>query len=91
MQYSKTFNILTIKIMKIFKFMTLALVAMLGFSSCSEDCDHEFIEVDYSNDIVGTWTCMEAGFAQAFVFKADGTAITVGVENGEYWEDVQVN
>ena len=77
--------------MKIFKLMAIALVAMVGFSSCSKDCDHDFIEVDYSNDIVGTWTCLEAGFAQAFVFKADGTAITAGVENGEYWEDVQVN
>lgn len=77
--------------MKIFKLMTVALVAMVGLNSCSKDCDHDFIEVDYSNDIVGTWTCMEAGFAQAFVFKADGTAITAGVENGEYWEDVQVN
>ena len=77
--------------MKIFKFMAIALVAMCGFASCSEDCDHKFIEVDYSKDIVGTWTCLEADFAQAFVFNADGTAITVGVENGEYWEDVQVN
>ena len=77
--------------MKIFKFMIVALVAMCGFASCSEDCDHNFIEVDYSNDIVGTWTCQEANYAAAFVFKADGTAFTTGVENGEYWENVQVN
>ena len=64
---------------------------MLGFSSCSEDCEHDFIEVDHSKDIVDTWTCLEEGFAQAFVFNADGTATTTGVENGEYWEDVQVN
>ena len=77
--------------MKIFKLMVVALVAMCGFASCSEDCDHNFIEVDYSNDIVGTWTCQEANYAAAFVFKADGTAFTTGVENGEYWENVQVN
>ena len=77
--------------MKFFKFLAVALVAMLGFSSCSEDCEHDFIEVDHSKDIVGTWTCLEEGFAQAFVFNADGTATTTGVENGEYWEDVQVN
>ena len=70
--------------------LMLAAVATL-FTACTEECNHDFIEVDYSNDIVGTWTCLEADFAQAFVFKADGTAITVGVENGEYWEDVQVN
>ena len=77
--------------MKIFKLMAIALVAMLGFTACEKDCDHDFIEVDYSNDIVGTWTCQEANYAAAFVFKADGTAFTTGVENGEYWENVQVN
>ena len=89
MQYSKTFNILTIKIMKIFKFMTLVLVAMLGFSSCSEDCNHEFIEVDYSKDLVGTWTCFTANYAEALVIKADGSVVSTGVENGEYWDDVK--
>ena len=89
MQYSKTFNILTIKIMKIFKFMTLALVAMLGFSSCSEDCNHEFIEVDYSKDLVGTWTCLTADYAEALVIKADGSVVSTGVENGEYWDGVK--
>ena len=79
MQYSKTFNILTIKIMKIFKFMTLALVAMLGFSSCSEDCDHNFIEYDYSNALVGTWTFVEGGLAEAMVIKEDGSFAVTGV------------
>ena len=74
--------------MKIFKFMTLALVAMLGFSSCSEDCDHNFIEHDHSADLVGTWTCLEAGYAEALVIKADGSAVSTGVEDGEYWENV---
>ena len=74
--------------MKIFKFMTLALVAMLGFSSCSEDCNHEFIEVDYSKDLVGTWTCFEADYASALVFSADGSAISMGAGSGDYWENV---
>ena len=77
--------------MKIFKLMAIALVAMLGFSSCEKDCGHDFIEVDYSKTLVGTWTCQEANYAAAFVFNADGTAFTTGVENGEYWENVQVN
>ena len=76
--------------MKIFKILFVALVAMIGFNSCSEDCDHDFIEVDYSKDIVGIWTCLEADLAQAFVFNADGTATTTGVENGKYWENVNV-
>ena len=74
--------------MKIFKFMTLALVAMLGFSSCSEDCDHEFIEIDHSADLVGTWTCFTANYAEALVIKADGSVVSTGVENGEYWDGV---
>ena len=75
--------------MKIFKFMTLALVAMLGFNSCSEDCDHDFIEVDYSKDLVGTWTCHTADYAEALVIKADGSVVSTGVENGEYWDGVK--
>ena len=75
--------------MKIFKFMTLALVAMLGFSSCSEDCNHNFIEVDYSKDLVGTWTCLTADYAEALVIKADGSVVSTGVENGEYWDGVK--
>ena len=75
--------------MKIFKFMTLALVAMLGFNSCSEDCDHDFIEVDYSKDLVGTWTCLTADYAEALVIKADGSVVSTGVENGEYWDGVK--
>ena len=68
--------------------MTLALVAMLGFSSCSEDSDHEFIEVDYSKDLVGTWTCFEADYASSLVFTADGKVLCSGVGGGEYWEDI---
>lgn len=72
--------------MKIFKIMMLALVTMCGLNSCSDDCDHDFIEVDYSKDIVGTWTCLKADFAEALVFKADGTFASVGVANGKYWD-----
>ena len=72
--------------MKIFKFMVVALVAMLGFSSCSEDCDHNFIEYDYTQDLVGTWTCMEADYAEALVIKADGSLEVTGVVDGAYFE-----
>ena len=67
-----------------------AAVAAL-FTACTEECNHEFIEVDHSKDLVGTWTCLEEDYAAAFVFNSDGTAFTTGVENGEYWENVQVN
>ena len=77
--------------MKIFKFLAVALVAMVGLNSCSKDCDHEFIDVDHSADLVGTWTCLQEGYAEALVIKADGSAVSTGVEDGEYWDGVKGN
>ena len=77
--------------MKIFKLMAIALVAMLGFTACNKDCDHDFIEVDHSKDIVGTWTCLETDYASALVFTADGSAISMGVGGDEYWENIDGN
>ena len=72
--------------MKIFNFLVVALVAMVGLNSCSEDCDHDFIEVDYSNALVGTWTLMNEGFAEAWVVKENGSVEVTGVLDGEYYE-----
>ena len=72
--------------MKIFKFMIVALVAMCGLNSCN-DCDHDFIEVDYSKDIVGTWTVLEPEHSAAYIFNADGTMSTTGIDGEVYWED----
>ena len=55
----------------------MALVAMCGFISCSEDSD--FIEVDYSKDLVGTWTYVEGEQAEAIEIKEDGSFIITGV------------
>ena len=71
--------------------MAVALVAMLGFSACENDCDHDFIEVDHSKDLVGTWTCFTEDYAEALVINADGSALSTGVEDGEYWENVKGN
>ena len=65
--------------MKIFKFLAVALVAMLGFTACDKDCDHNFIEYDYSEALVGTWTYVNGGQAEAMVIKADGSFTTTGV------------
>ena len=65
--------------MKIFKFLAVALVAMLGFTACDKDCDHNFIEHDFTKDIVGTWTYVNGGQAEAMVIKADGSFTTTGV------------
>ena len=73
------------------KLLLMFAAVAVFFTACTEECNHEFIEVDHSKDLVGTWTCLEEDYAAAFVFNADGTAFTTGVENGEYWENVQVN
>ena len=71
--------------MKNFKLMAIALVAMLGFTACEKDCDHDFIEVDHSKDLVGTWTYIaEGGLAEAMVINPDGSFTTTGVMQGGY-------
>ena len=75
--------------MKIFKLMAIALVAMLGFTACEKDCDHDFIEHDHSADLVGTWSCLTENYAEVLIINADGSAVSYGVENGEYWENVK--
>jgi hypothetical protein len=45
--------------------------------------------VDYSKDIVGTWTVLEPEHSAAYIFNADGTLSTTGFDGEEYWEDVK--
>ena len=73
--------------MKIFKFWVVALVAALGFTSCEHDCD--WLDVDYSTELAGTWTCYTDDFAEALVIKADGSVFSYGVEAGESWKNVK--
>ena len=73
---------------KFFLFCMIALVGMCGLNSCSDDCNHDYIEVDYSKKLAGTWTCVDAEnqFAEALIFNADGTVTSTGVFDGGYWE-----
>ena len=66
----------------------MALVTMCGLNSCSDDCNHDYIEYDYSKALVGTWTCMEPEneFAEALIIKADGSVEVTGLINGELYE-----
>ena len=68
--------------MKIFKLMAIALVAMLGLNSCSKDCDHEFIEYDYNEALIGTWTYVEGELAEAMVINPDGSFEVTGIMKG---------
>ena len=69
--------------MKFFRMWAIALVAALGFSSCEQEIN--WIDVDYSNDLEGTWTCMKDGYAEALVISTDGSVVSAGVEDGEMW------
>ena len=68
--------------MKNLKLLVVALVAMLGFSSCNKDCGHEFIEYDYNEALVGTWTYLEGEQAEAMVINPDGSFEVTGVMKG---------
>ena len=73
--------------MKIFKFLAVALVAMLGFTACDKETEH--IYDDHSADLVGTWSCFTENYAEVIIINADGSAVSYGVEDGEYWENVR--
>ena len=73
--------------MKIFKLMLVALVATLGFTACDNDPEH--IYDDHSADLVGTWSCFTENYAEVIIINADGSAVSYGVEDGEYWENVR--
>ena len=75
--------------MKIFRFFAIALVAMLGLNSCSNE--QNFIDVDHSADLVGTWTCLQEGFAEALVINADGSVVSTGYHGANSWEDLGCN
>lgn len=72
--------------MRKLRFMLIALVVMVGLNSCSNNCGHNFIEHDYANDLVGTWSIIGPDHADALVIKADGTMEYTGVDNGEFYE-----
>lgn len=61
-------------------------MAMFGFIACDK---HVANDHDHSADLVGTWTCLTENYAEALIIKADGTAVSYGVEDGKYWENVK--
>ena len=74
--------------MKIFKLMAVALVAMFGFSSCNKDCGHDFIEYDYSEALIGTWTYTAGSQAEAIEINPDGSfTITGTMIHGALYEE----
>ena len=64
--------------------LALAVVGATLFTACNkdQDCGHEFIEYDNTKNLVGTWTYLEEGQAEAMVIKEDGSFTITGVMNG---------
>ena len=74
--------------MKFFKVMMFALMALMVFTGCEKfTCN----DTHAMSELAGTWTCFQDGFAEALVIKANGSVVSTGVENGEYWENVKGN
>ena len=61
----------------------LLMFAAVGvlFTACNKetDCGHEFIEHDFSKELVGTWTYDAGEQAEAIVIKEDGSFTITGV------------
>ena len=74
--------------MKIFKTMLLGLVALMAFTGCEKFPCNDSHKV---SELAGTWTCLQENFAEALVIKANGSVVSTGVEDGEYWENVKGN
>ena len=71
--------------MKKINLLLMSLMALL--MTCFTACENQY-EVDHTAELVGTWTYIRANYAEALVFNADGTILSTGVEDGEYWENV---
>ena len=69
--------------------LMLTAVGML-FAACNKDHnDGGNGKHDHSADIVGTWSILTANYAEVLIINADGSAVSYGVEDGEYWENVK--
>ena len=71
--------------MKKINLLLMSLMALL--MTCFTACENQY-EVDHTAELVGTWTYIGPNYAEALVFNADGTVLSTGVEDGEYWENV---
>ena len=72
--------------MKNIRILAIALVVMIGLNSCETNIGGD--NQHSTADLAGTWTCLTDDFAEALVIAADGSVLSTGVEDGEYWENV---
>ena len=62
----------------------MAVVGVTLFTACNKDqnCGHEFVEYDYSEALIGTWTCLEEDQSEAMVINPDGSFAITGIMKG---------
>ena len=63
----------------------LLMIATVGilFTACDKDSEHDFIEYDYSEALIGTWTYVaDNGQAEAMVINPDGSFEVTGIMKG---------
>ena len=74
--------------MKFLKAMMFALMALMVFTGCEKfTCNDSHA----MSELAGTWTCFQENFAEALVIKSNGSVVSTGVADGEYWENVKGN
>lgn len=71
--------------MKIFKLLIVAAAAMIGLSGCNKNDSN----INFSQDIVGTWIYCQEGEFEVLTINADGSLLSNGMENGEYWKSIE--
>ena len=74
--------------MKNLKLLVVAFVAIFGFIACDKHVGNDH---DHSADLVGTWTCLTDDFAEAIVIKADGSVVSTGYHDSNYWNNIGGN
>lgn len=75
--------------MKKLFFYLMATVGLL-FTSCNNnDEENNWISMEYANDLVGTWTTQDSGYAEALVITKDGVVSATGSYKLDYWDDVK--
>ena len=70
------------------KLLILLAAAGMLFTACDNN-EPDLNDYAPCADLVGTWTCLNSGYAEALTIKADGSALSTGVESGELWEEVR--
>lgn len=68
------------------KNLNLILIFVIGLFTLSCACPND---IDYSEDIIGTWVCDNSDWHEVLEFKEDGTIISCGLENDEFWQNVK--